>query len=110
VSEPLVNAEALVDLAQGLSIGTPPGLDRDDWFADNAQAAEDYVRAYCTRGIPEPAPPVVSRVATALALRLCRNPLALRGVSVDGQSADLPMIGLTFFETVLLNRWRRRTA
>ena len=75
-----------------------------------AATADAYVRAFCTRGLPDPPPEVVRRVAVALALRLSANPRAMRGVTVEGQSSTFPTVGLTFLESLLLNRWRRRSA
>jgi hypothetical protein len=114
VTTPLVDADALAQFASGVGVRAPvaPGdYDATDaYFADIAQEAEDLVRAWCTRGLPEPPPPVAGRVATRLAYRMLRNPLATRSVSVDGQAADLPTFGITPFETVLLGRWRLRAA
>ncbi len=81
--------------------------DGDD---DPTAAAVAFVVSYCTRGIPDPAPAVVVKVTRALARRLAANPEALRGVTAEGQSVDYPTTGLTYFESVLLNRYRRRTA
>jgi hypothetical protein len=75
-----------------------------------ADTAEAYVRAYCSRGLPDPPPEVACRIAEALAVRLSANPQAQRALSVEGQSLTLAPVGFTYKESLLLNRWRRRAA
>lgn len=76
-----------------------------------AAAASAYIEAYCSRLRPgDPAPRVVATVALHLAARIATNPRAVRSVSTAGQSADLPVLGLTYLESLLLNPYRRRTA
>lgn len=86
--------------------GAPP---RAVTVADEAAAtASTYVEAYCSRLTPgEPAPRVVAAVALHLAARIASNPRSIRSVSTAGQSADLPVLGLTFLESMLLNPYRR---
>ncbi len=103
----LVEAETL---AQYLAkISAPPSAVA---VADEAAAtASAYTQAYCSRLRPgEPAPPVVAKAALHLAARIATNPKAVRSVSTEGQSADLPVLGFTFLESLLLNPYRRRTA
>jgi hypothetical protein len=80
--------------------------------ADEAAAtASTYVAAYCTRlRLGDPVPPVVSTIALHLAARFASNPRAIRSVSTQGQSTDLPVLGFTFLESMLLNPYRRRSA
>ncbi len=80
--------------------------------ADQAAAtASTYVAAFCTRlRVGDPVPPVVETVALHLAARIASNPQAIRSVSAEGQSIDLPMLGFTFLESLLLAPYRRRTA
>lgn len=76
-----------------------------------AATASTYVAAYCSRLRPsDPAPPVVAAVALHLASRIASNPRAIRSVSAGGQSTDLPVLGFTFLESLLLNPYRKRTA
>lgn len=78
---------------------------------DAAASASAYVGAFCSRLRPgEPAPMIVERVTLALGARLAMNPGAIRSVSAEGQSTDLPPVALTYFEQVLLAPYRRRTA
>lgn len=102
----LVEAEALRDyLGQ---MGAPAHAAA---VADVAAAtASSYVEAYCSRLRPgDPPPRVVASVALHLAARIASNPRAIRSVSTQGQSTDLPMLGFTFLESMLLNPYRRRT-
>ncbi|GAA4821854.1 hypothetical protein ACFQ0K_15700 [Nocardioides caeni] len=103
----LVEAEALVEYLG--KINAPSSAVA---VADVAAAtASTYTQAYCSRLRPgEPAPPVVAAVALHLAARVATNPKATRSVSTDGQSADLPVLGFTYLESLLLNPYRRRTA
>lgn len=89
-------------------LGTPV----EDTVAREAVAlASTFVRAYCTRLRPsDPVPLTVRAVALQLALRIARNPTALRTAGIEGQSVAYPPVGLTFFESLLLARWRRRAA
>ena len=78
---------------------------------DAADTASTYVAAYCTRlRVGDPVPPVVERVAVALAVRVAMNPMALRQASAEGQAVAYPPVGFTFLESVLLHRYRRRSA
>ena len=77
---------------------------------DPTAAAAALVYAFCTRGIPDPAPLVIVKITRALAVRLAANPQALKGVTAEGQSVTLPTLGLTYLESMLLNPYRRRTA
>ena len=104
----LVDVDALDLAVSGVDLVGLNGLDREDYLTEAAAIAEDYVRAYCTRGLPDPAPPIARRIAASLALRQVRNPLGIRQVSVEGQSADQPFPALTAWECVLLGRWRHR--
>lgn len=106
----LVEAEALaVYLGK---IGAPA---RAVAVADEAAAtASAFVAAYCSRlrwaESDPPAPLVVRRVALHVAARLAANPNAIRSLTAEGQSTDLPPVGFTYLESVLLNPYRRRTA
>jgi hypothetical protein len=105
-----------------LSVAWPPLADPEEvvqWARGDLPAAvavqaaciaTAVVRAYCTAGIPDPAPPAVHAVALMLAVRLAKNPQALRTISVEGQSISPAPVGFTFLESILLNRWRRRAA
>ena len=76
-----------------------------------AEQASAYVLGYCTRGISyDRAPVVPRRVALALALRIDSNPTGIRTVGTEGQSLGYGPTGLTYLESVLLSRWRRRSA
>ena len=78
---------------------------------DAADTASTYVAAFCTRlRVGDPVPPVVERVTLALGVRVALNPSALRQASAEGQSVAYPPIGFTFLESVLLHRYRRRSA
>jgi len=77
---------------------------------DPTAAAAALVHAYCTRGIPVPAPLVIVKITAALAVRLASNPEALKALSAEGQSVTMPTVGFTFLESMLLNPYRRRTA
>ena len=82
----------------------------DPLIEDAASMSSAYVREYCSRGIPVPTPAAVQAVALAMAVRLVTNPRSLKSSAVEGQSVGLPPLGLTFFESLLLARYRRRTA
>lgn len=56
------------------------------------------------------APRTVGQIALSLAARIVPNPRALRGVSTEGPSVDLPMLGLLCLQSLLLNPYRRRSA